>query len=55
MANTVMALLVEAAEEGGRTAHELPVSPFVFGATALGFFALALAVTWAFKGLAHGH
>jgi hypothetical protein len=55
MANTVMALLVEAAEEGGHIARELPVPPYVFGVTALVLFAAALAVTWAFKGLAHGH
>jgi hypothetical protein len=55
MTNTVMALLVQAAEEGELKPHELPVSPYVFGATALAIFAAALAVTWAFKGLAHGH
>lgn len=55
MANTVMALLVAAAEEGEQAAHDLPVSPYVFGAGALVLFAAALAVTWAFKGLAHGH
>jgi hypothetical protein len=55
MANTVMALLVAAAEEGGHIARELPVHPYVFGVTALAFFATALAVTWAFKGMAHGH
>ena len=55
MTNSVMALLVTAAEEGELKAHELPVSPYVFGASALVFFAVALAVTWAFKGLAHGH
>ena len=55
MANTVMTLLVAAAEEGGHTARDLPVHPYVVGATALAFFAAALAVTWAFKGMAHGH
>ena len=55
MTNTVMALLVQAAEESELTPHELRFHPFVFGATALAVFAAALAVTWAFKGLAHGH
>jgi hypothetical protein len=55
MTNTVMALLVQVAEEGELTAHELPASPYLYGAAALAFFAAALAVTWAFKGLAHGH
>ena len=55
MANTVMTLLVTAAEEGELVARELPVHPYVFGVTALALFAVALGVTWAFKGLAHGH
>jgi hypothetical protein len=55
MANTVTALLVAAAEEGEHVARELPVHPYVFGVTALVLFAAALAVTWSFKGLAHGH
>ena len=55
MANTVMTLLVAAEEESGHIVRELPVPPYVFGVTALVLFAAALAVTWAFKGMAHGH
>ncbi len=38
--------------EGGENMRELPMPPFMYGVIALGLFALALAVTWAFRGTA---
>ncbi|GAA1783863.1 hypothetical protein [Nostocoides veronense] len=65
MAMSVLMLAAEGAAEGGEKMHELPMPAYLYGVIALVLFALALAVTWAFrgtaaklgqpKGAAHGH
>lgn len=38
--------------EGEQNLRELPMPPFLYAVIALALFALALAVTWAFRGTA---
>jgi hypothetical protein len=52
MAMSVAMLAAEGAAEGGEVLHELPMAPYLYGLIALALFALALAVTWAFRGTA---
>ena len=47
MAMSVAMLAAEGAAEGGEVLHELPMAPYLYG-----LIALALAVTWAFRGTA---
>jgi hypothetical protein len=51
----MLAMALAAAAEGAEETRQLPMSPALFGITAIVVFASLLAITWAFRSIGNRH